>query len=73
MKKRLAAYDVPGAVEKMEGAGLDTEAQVALWTLFDSKQRSAMKRFMAEAKPSTENPEAALDREAVAAMERDQS
>ena len=72
MKKRLVAYDVPGAVAKMDEAELDSEAQVALWTLFDSKQRSAMKKFMAEAKPA-QTEDAELDRQAVAAMERDQA
>lgn len=71
MKKRLVAYDIPGAVAKMEGAGLDSEGQVALWTLFDSKQRSAMTKFMREAKPAAIEQESDLDRQAVAAMERD--
>lgn len=70
MKKRLVAYDIPGAVAAMEGGGLDSEGQVALWTLFDSRARTAMTKFMREAKPSAiEHTE--LDRQAVAAMERD--
>lgn len=76
MKKRLVAYDVPGAVDLLTAfaaeAG-DSEPVVALWTLFDSKQRSAMRReedsrivaAKLEHKPD-------LDKEAAAAMARDQ-
>lgn len=69
MKKRLVAYDIPGAVALMDGAGFDSEAQVALWTLFDSRARTAMTKFMRESKPAIEGSD--LDKQAVAAMERD--
>ena len=72
MKKRLIAYDVPGAVEKMDASGLDSEGQVALWTLFDSKARTAMRRendARSAAAKLEHKPD--LDKEAAAAMERD--
>jgi threonine dehydrogenase-like Zn-dependent dehydrogenase len=49
MKEAITMMDVPEACRIMSDAGLETEEKVALWTRFDSKQRSAMKAAAAKA------------------------
>lgn len=44
IKDYIANDDIVGAVIALEAEGLDSDEKVALWTRFDSKQRSAMKR-----------------------------
>jgi hypothetical protein len=45
---KMKAYDNVGdAVYEMENAGLNAEQQIYLWTHFDSKQRSAMRKEQA--------------------------
>lgn len=46
-RERLGLGDVAGAVEFLDSLGLDADEKVAIWTRFDSKERSAMKRAMA--------------------------
>lgn len=43
-KEYIADGDIDGAVKAIDDAALDADHKVALWTQFDSKQRSAMKR-----------------------------
>lgn len=45
-RERLAIDDVAGAVAFLDSLGLDADEKVAIWTRFDSKERSAMKRAM---------------------------
>lgn len=44
VKARIEEGNIVGANETIEMAGLDADQTTALWTRFDSKQRSAMKR-----------------------------
>lgn len=46
--ERIALGDVAGAVEFLDSLGLDADEKVAIWTRFDSKERSAMKRVLKE-------------------------
>jgi hypothetical protein len=46
----LTDGSIGDAVYEMENAALNAEQQIVLWTLFDSKQRSAMKREQARMK-----------------------
>lgn len=41
----LAKNDIAGAVDYINDLGLDADSKTALWSLFDSKQRSAIKKF----------------------------
>ena len=41
----LTKNDVQGAVDYINELGLDADSKTALWSLFDSKQRSAIKKF----------------------------
>ena len=41
----LAKNDIEGAVDYINELGLDADSKTALWSLFDSKQRSAIKKF----------------------------
>ena len=41
----LAKNDIEGAVDYINGLDLDADSKTALWSLFDSKQRSAIKKF----------------------------
>lgn len=41
----LAKNDIQGAVDYINELGLDADSKTALWSLFDSKQRSAIKKF----------------------------
>ena len=41
----LAKNDIAGAVDYINELGLDADSKTALWSLFDSKQRSAIKKF----------------------------
>ena len=41
----LALDDVAGAVEYIEQCELDADSKTALWSLLDSKQRAAIKKF----------------------------
>lgn len=43
-RAKIDAGDVPGAVSLIEAENLDADLKVALWSRFDSKERSAMKR-----------------------------
>lgn len=43
-KEYLDDGDIDGAAASLESAGLDVDSKVALWSRFDSKQRSALKR-----------------------------
>ena len=43
-RERITLGDVHGAVEFLDSLGLDADEKVAIWTRFDSKERSAMKR-----------------------------
>jgi hypothetical protein len=51
IKERMAAEDVVGAFDEANGV-TDTEEKIALWTLLDSKTRSAIKK---QAELSKEN------------------
>ncbi len=42
----IDAENLPGAVEAIEIAKLEQHHKIALWTCFDSKQRSALKKAM---------------------------
>jgi len=44
VKTKIAANDVPGAVKHLESANLGTDQKIAIWTRFDSKERTAMKK-----------------------------
>lgn len=46
----LMVSDVPGAVEIIEHENMDADNKTALWSLFDSKQRSAIKAYWATRK-----------------------
>jgi hypothetical protein len=46
----IAQGSIGDAVYEMENAGLNAEQQIVLWTRFDSKQRSAMKKEQARMK-----------------------
>lgn len=46
----LMVSDVPGAVELIEHENMDADKKTALWSLFDSKQRSAIKAYWATRK-----------------------
>ncbi len=48
VKEYIADGDIEGAVSMVDQAGLDADHKVALWTQFDSKARSAMKRAKQE-------------------------
>lgn len=48
VREAFAVEDVAEAVRIIDDAGLEAEEKVALWTRFDSKQRSAMKKMAAE-------------------------
>lgn len=50
----LNTGDVKAAVEAIDGANLDADQKVYLWTKFDSKQRSAMKKEVARQKAEAE-------------------
>lgn len=50
----LESGDAAGAVELIKAEKLTPEEHIALWTRFDSKQRSAMKKAAAAAKDTTE-------------------
>lgn len=41
----LAKNDIQGAVDYINELNLDADSKTALWSLFDSKQRSAIKKF----------------------------
>ena len=41
----LTKNDIEGAVDYINGLDLDADSKTALWSLFDSKQRSAIKKF----------------------------
>lgn len=41
----LTKNDIAGAVDYINELGLDADSKTALWSLFDSKQRSAIKKF----------------------------
>ena len=41
----LAKNDVQSAVDFINELDLDADSKTALWSLFDSKQRSAIKKF----------------------------
>lgn len=41
----LLSKDVAGAVKHLEGANLEVEEKIAIWTRFDSTERSTMKKF----------------------------
>ena len=41
----LAKNDIEGAVDYINGLDLDADSKTALWSLFDSKQRSAIKKL----------------------------
>lgn len=41
----LHGGDVAGAVEAIDALELDNDTQIAFWSLFDSKERSAIKKF----------------------------
>jgi hypothetical protein len=41
----LAMDDVEGAVQYIEQCELDADSKTALWSLLDSKQRAAIKKF----------------------------
>ena len=47
-REALAAGDPAEAVRIIDDAGLDADEKVAIWSRFDSKQRSAMKRAAAD-------------------------
>ena len=44
----MDSNNITGAAETIEGAGLEQQHKIALWTCFDSKQRSALKVAMAK-------------------------
>jgi hypothetical protein len=48
VKEYVADGDFEGAMKCIDDAGLDADHKVALWTRFDSKARSAMKRAKQE-------------------------
>lgn len=48
--EKLMVSDVPGAVEIIEHENMDADKKTALWSLFDSKQRSAIKEYWATRK-----------------------
>ncbi len=48
VKEYVKDGDFEGAMNCIDDAGLDADHKVALWTLFDSKARSAMKRAKQE-------------------------
>lgn len=48
-KEYIADGDVAAAVKVIDDAALDAEHKIALWTRFDSKQRSAMKKAASDA------------------------
>jgi hypothetical protein len=50
MAEWIAQGSIGDAVYEMENAALNAEQQIVLWTRFDSKQRSAMKREQARMK-----------------------
>ncbi len=50
MKEWLTQGSIGDAVYEMENAALNAEQQIYLWTYFDSKQRSAMKKEQARIK-----------------------
>jgi hypothetical protein len=41
----LSLDDVAGAVEYIEQSELDADSKTALWSLLDSKQRAAIKKY----------------------------
>jgi hypothetical protein len=41
----LSMDDVAGAVEYIEQSELDADSKTALWSLLDSKQRAAIKKY----------------------------
>jgi hypothetical protein len=41
----LSMDDVEGAVQYIEQSELDADSKTALWSLLDSKQRAAIKKF----------------------------
>lgn len=41
----LSMDDVEGAVQYIEQCELDADSKTALWSLLDSKQRAAIKKF----------------------------
>src|SRR5258708_6880900 len=50
MHEWVAQGSIGDAVYEMENAALNAEQQIVLWTYFDSKQRSAMKKEQARMK-----------------------
>lgn len=44
----LGLPDVAAAVEKLEGSNLDSDEKTAIWSLFDSKERAAIKKHQAD-------------------------
>ena len=46
-KQHLAAGNAPDAVAYIAAANLTVEEKAALWTRFDSRERAAMKKYMA--------------------------
>lgn len=44
IREYLECDDAQGAIEHLENCALDTDQKAALWTRFDSKQRSALKK-----------------------------
>jgi hypothetical protein len=57
---RINANNVAGAAKYIAEQGLDNDSKVLLWSLFDSKQRSALKKEM---KPAAAESEAPADAE----------
>jgi hypothetical protein len=41
----LSRGDIKGACDHLDEAALDNEKKIAIWTRFDSKERSAMKKY----------------------------
>lgn len=50
----LVQGNVAGACKHLDSANLETEAKVAIWTRFDSKERAAMKKYRDSLKTSKE-------------------
>jgi len=50
MKSDIEGGNITAAVERIEIARLEQRHKIALWTLFDSKQRAALKQEMANGK-----------------------
>ena len=48
IKRLITVGDVPAAVLRLEKEKLDADKKVAIWSLFDSKERSAIKKFQTE-------------------------